>query len=808
MIQRYIKGLACAVLFMCSCTLYSQDFTDTLYANQMFYHTIETNGGSNFSFDGNPTGGEIIVDEDGELSLTPDTDWTGVISFDVQWLEPPIGFPPIPQTKSKSFEITYVNSIVDAEDDAIIVSDLNSYDFDPLANDSISLTDYTVHLTQTLYGTCSILNDTFTYAPVDNIDKDYINYTIVDSLGTHSRATVYVVYEDLNVPSEDSLYYSVSESGSTVIMFTHGGYELEEESDIASVEGVNSAVFKYSIEEETSEVGDTLSFIADNGNSRTVFINIIQSEDEGLLVEDDIYTAKNTSVSFNPLDNDDTESDIVDFSDDLVLTDVNTLTYTPPTGFVGVKKLWYEVDLDGTTIEKEDIYIYVGDMAPQYSVKYEFNTLKNTDLVISYEVPLEGYSFEEQVAPMHGTLYFEDGEISDECNEYSVVSSIRYTPFTGFIGNDEFTVKYCINGSCNNYKVYVEILDIENDDCVCEGPDCVWAGDLNKDGKVSVRDILPLGMCFGNAGTDREDSGEWLGNFSDNWDSDYYNGINGKNADANGDGIIDIEDLDVIEDNYSLLNNFVPLENYYLKDYPLLFDFQQTEVDSGDLLLIDVILGNEAFPVIDMEGFAFNLSVAEGIADSASMDCVYHTDSWLANNASNVYLNQVPQDGTIESGFTRTSGLSASGYGVIATLSFIVEDEIEGFKLKNSKEFEFNINMSNVVMQGADGRVYRLPNTSGSATLRLKNKEEESTLDIKDLIVFPNPAQGYTTIHMNDGHQMYSLSVLDLQGRIVSRANNINSNSYQLITEDWDKGLYSILVETDKGTLVKKLMVR
>jgi hypothetical protein len=664
-----------------------------------------------------------------------------------------------------------------------------------------------LYITQVNKASADLNQDTIVYHPDSEIYNDYINYTLVDSIGTYARGTVYVVYENFNVPIVDSIYYNVSNSGSLIVLMPHGGFSQTNSNLTGNINELNSAVFKYTVTSDTA-LTEELLFIANNGNERSVFINVLVAESEGSLVEDDVYTPKNTNISFNPLANDNTFNDITGYSSELTLSSGNTLNYTPPAGFVGVKKLWYEVDF-GTYAEVEDIYIYVGNLNPQTTVSYNFNTLLNTDLVIAYDIPLDGYYFEELNAPAHGSIYIETGEVDDDCNNYELASYIRYVPFQGYFGKDEFSVKYCVNNSntCKNYKVYVDVLNETAADCNCEGPDCIWAGDINKDGRVSVRDILPIGLEFGRVGEEREQNSNWIGAYGGDWDSNYYQGINSKNADANGDGIIDVADVQTVDENYSKVHNFVPEENFYLKDYSLVLDFQQTEVDSGDLLLIDIILGSEAFPVLDMEGFAFRMNIAQGIADSASMTCDWKNDSWLSKNASNITLDKVPIDGTLDAGFAKSSGLPASGFGIVATVSFIVEDELNGFKLGDNNKFEFNIDLSDAIMQDASGRLFKLPNATASGILNLK-QDNDTQLSDKDLIIFPNPAINETRIHLNGRNSISEIQVVDMQGRVMHSVNNVINNDYRLDVSSLIDGLYIINVYTDKGVIGKKLMIQ
>ncbi|MEZ5049083.1 MAG: hypothetical protein R2766_05480 [Saprospiraceae bacterium] len=50
---------------------------------------------------------------------------------------------------------------------------------------------------------------------------------------------------------------------------------------------------------------------------------------------------------------------------------------------------------------------------------------------------------------------------------------------------------------------------------------------------------------------------------------------------------------------------------------------------------------------------------------------------------------------------------------------------IEGLKIGESDKFNFNINLNDALIQGADGRMVRLPNASTKITLNL-NKEKDN----------------------------------------------------------------------------------
>lgn len=66
--------------------------------------------------------------------------------------------------------------------------------------------------------------------------------------------------------------------------------------------------------------------------------------------------------------------------------------------------------------------------------------------------------------------------------------------------------------------------------------------------------------------------------------------------------------------------------------------------------------------------------------DSSSVEVNFHQDAWLAEGAPFISLGKVPWDGRIDAGFVKANGNGASGFGVIATIVFIIEDDAEGFK--------------------------------------------------------------------------------------------------------------------------------
>jgi len=97
----------------------------------------------------------------------------------------------------------------------------------------------------------------------------------------------------------------------------------------------------------------------------------------------------------------------------------------------------------------------------------------------------------------------------------------------------------------------------DNNSCWASITTKVWPGDTNNDGIVDVDDFMFYESALNNIGPNRNNTVDainnigntsWEGQLCPDWDINLF-GVNGKHQDANGDGVVDILDYQVIEDN-------------------------------------------------------------------------------------------------------------------------------------------------------------------------------------------------------------------------------------------------------------------
>ncbi|MEM7106146.1 MAG: S8 family serine peptidase [Bacteroidota bacterium] len=121
-------------------------------------------------------------------------------------------------------------------------------------------------------------------------------------------------------------------------------------------------------------------------------------------------------------------------------------------------------------------------------------------------------------------------------------NSIGTTPSFTVSTTGEYVLE--ITDLCGSMSVTdtVEVIMID---------ECVWPGDLNFDGQADILDFQAFGLSAGSTGSPRPGAtAEWVGQGALPWDSTLPSGVDLKHCDANGDGIISIEDAESIVANF------------------------------------------------------------------------------------------------------------------------------------------------------------------------------------------------------------------------------------------------------------------
>ncbi len=728
----------------------------------------------------------------------------GNATFTIEYYVPgPISF--IPKPQYTVLELNTVTSIVGTTRDYVMIdSDLS---VDVLNNDSSTAGELELVGTVLDQDVDAESNGSnVDLVALSSQDKMYAQYLVADTFFTNDNSLV-VAIPNVNIVADQTRQLFTTNKSPLSFTLPGSGFALNAAygSTDGDVAAFNELAYQYTPQSNFTGL-DSIQFINGDGYAYNVFIKVYDKAYNNSFIRDDkVYTSKNTEITFDVYENDLKAFAIIDYSEELEYEGDGIFVYLPPEGYYGVQNFYYTAS-DGLTDYTAEISIVVSDQQPFNWYAYEFDGLENTPFVIDYKVPIEGTDWSVFNLPTNGTLNLldEGEEETDSCYSIVGVNKIVYKPNPGFVGTDVFDLFYCTAANaCHQIKtiVHVNAYQDTSGTCPCVD-DCIWEGDANNDGKVSLLDLQTIGSNMGKIVPSRNDidHGIWYG----------QNGDASKSAahsDSDGDGVITEQDADAILANYGMMRSYSQYESLISDEYIIELESQQESVDSGEVLFINVIAGNDEFPAIDVHSFSFALNVSADLADSSSMNMNYLKSSWLNHNDPTIDLQVVPVDGRIETAITKTSRVNSSGQGIVAVLSFIVEEEIEGFRLQEGAERLISIELTDVYASDAFGNTIKLADQKIEVPFARKDDNKGVDVPAKNpTFIYPNPASSELNVELINDETIQHLEIYSLNGILLETRRNINATNYQ-IQLNTNPGLYILKVITAENSYSSKFEI-
>jgi len=162
-----------------------------------------------------------------------------------------------------------------------------------------------------------------------------------------------------------------------------------------------------------------------------------------------------------------------------------------------------------------------------------------------------------------------------------------------------------------------------------------------------------------------------------------------------------------------------------------------------------------------------------------------------------------PVAGRVEAAFSRTSGIPVSGYGTVATVDFIVEEDIQGIRAED-EILPMEFHLEGIKVTGIGGETFTLP--PFTKTIYLDLRKDEQPKQVLDVVLYPNPANDQIFIHSNRGIDISKVQILALDGSIL-QSRDIDFTTARIDVTGLQQGLYIARVETDQGISFKKFFV-
>lgn len=344
---------------------------------------------------------------------------------------------------------------------------------------------------------------------------------------------------------------------------------------------------------------------------------------------------------------------------------------------------------------------------------------------------------------------------------------------------------------------------------------CIFPGDANDNGIANDFDILAMALYQTQTVAPRA-------TITDNWSPQnppvpLTNGY----ADANGDGTINVVDMDVNTSNFHKLHaytgapegtNNVGTDLTFNRVYTLnpVLPPLDTLISFGKLVYLDVELGTPSTPINDLLGITFRVDYNPDVFDfvPGASNNTYNgglDGGWLGDDGAPLFTRTINEQGRLHHVTTRLNQTAYSGGGNIGRIVFRVK-------------WGAPINLNTVVNEVcfSDIRAVRTNGTEillgsdcellaflDSAGFNVPiNKIEDAPLQVE---VYPNPAQTELTIDLGS-LEGASVELHTLLGEERYKAEN-QQGLLTINRNDLPSGVYLVVIRAADGRLATRKII-
>ena len=373
------------------------------------------------------------------------------------------------------------------------------------------------------------------------------------------------------------------------------------------------------------------------------------------------------------------------------------------------------------------------------------------------------------------------------------LTSIQYQPTHTYADTGFYPVCLTVTNDSGCVKTYCKEIRVGNslDNKCLIG--CVWPGDANLDLEANHYDILPMGLHYGETGPAREEvSSDWRGHESQDWSSNLWGDVNNKHGDADGNGVIDIEDIFIVEQNFAYSHPWQPRAKTANQ---LSIDWDVDDLDVGETAVLTVSIPDSID--VTMYGVGFEIDL-----DPATFD--YNT---IVYDFSNSFLGTESTDlitfgfedehlGEIYIAESRNDHEEITGNGELVTIyvTAIANSSNAGAVLTTE---------GGVTAEGDTVQFNGAEDVAGVNSI-----EERDGYMVKDLMVFPNPTQGVVSYNLPVSTDSdYVIEVYNNVGALVHSTSQTGGGTVTTSFDEYESGIYTLQVSHEKVKYKQKVVL-
>lgn len=342
----------------------------------------------------------------------------------------------------------------------------------------------------------------------------------------------------------------------------------------------------------------------------------------------------------------------------------------------------------------------------------------------------------------------------------------------------------------------------------------VWPGDMNNNGIVNEVDFLYWGSAYGSTGPVRGITPDtsYIGYPApSDWFKFFNNGLNYYYADANGDGVVDDDDLIAINNNFGRKNaTTIGSDDFPVvpgaKTPPLYITTQVSTFQNRKVVIFEVNLGDIETPVDSFYGFSFRLHYDTRFAQNGLTSIDLATENWVEKTEgdTDIFKKDDPEKGVAYVAITRKDHQTVKGSGTLLRGIIVVEDIVF-----TPERDTFTIDIDTARVVGPDLFSYKRPNYVQAKVAEIVSSVNNSTYQPSILRIYPNPAQEYLNIELFD--QRISMRYIHVYNNLGQRIKNVtfseNPTSYKMNVHQLNPGMYTVVTQTSRGAYSRKILI-
>lgn len=658
------------------------------------------------------------------------------------------------------------------------------------------------------HGKANIIGNSIQFIPEGSFQGlGHVLYTACDAKGNCGIGEVSIIISD---PAKrnysDTISEGVLKNNAFRFYLPEAGFQLLSGGNLGKVTKISDLEYQYV---PTGNVGalDQLVFLKDSKKEVFQLTIVDQARKNRFVVDDVVYLNKNTSRLFTVTKNDLNNPLIQSFTQpatgSLSLNADNSFTYTSTLDFEGIAQFEYTA-CTNTGCETGKAYLYVSDFLPREDLTPLFRVAEGRSVVIPYDIPVQDYEFKILNQPTYGLLDFYKGNntINLQCESQSNFNPLVYSPFPGFIGKDQFIVNFCLtNGTKQCAPIKITVETYAESGCV-PSSEFVWPGDANNDGIVTLKDINTISKLIGTIGAPRAiNSTNWSNQQVKDWSRNEV--INAKHADANGDGVVDRSDVQVVIDNALQSHKLIPQGIFQVLPVGANASPVARVIAPGDDAIVQLAFGDDQNLLSDIESINFDLEYNDQLIKPEDIEVSVLENSWFGYDNS-ILQGRFGSQGKLSYSLSSSRGKGRYGYGNtvrVRTKGGPIVSHAEGFKIPKELPLQFSI--KNIQLTSTSGSTTGLPDTKATITIDFNRKSTAP-----GILQYPNPTSDYINIYaLNSKDLLEQITITDISGKTVLAKNLVPVNHFRQTVLNLNGGIYFIQVKTSSGVFTRKVEI-